>query len=98
MQARALVHAAQQQQQHLQQISSNLPPHLPSYSTASATAAAAGTSAAAGGTTAVAGGQAGHVTGIRGPREAAAGAGPEDAVKGRFKAAISTLWCSTWVN
>jgi hypothetical protein len=71
LQARALIQAAQIQQQHLKQISSNLPQHLPSHNTAPQGAAASIATAAAGAAT---------VSGVRGP--AAATAGADDAVKG----------------
>ena len=81
-QARALVQAAQLQQQHLQQISSNLPQHLPSFNTApqagSASTAAAGSAGAA------------AVTGVRGP--AAATAGADDAVKGGLMLHGTATW------
>lgn len=71
--ARALIQAAQLQQRHLQQISSNLPQHLPSFQTAPQSAAAAAGVKPAGATA---------VSGVRGPAAATA----EDAVKGKAAA------------
>lgn len=85
LQARALIQAAQLQQRHLQQISSNLPQHLPSFQTGPQAAAAAQGVKPTGATA---------VSGVRGPAAATA----EDAVKGEETSDAQPRLCASWCS
>lgn len=89
MQARALLHAAELQRQHLQQISSGLPQHLPGAPVPTTQQAAAAALGGGGGVQPLGQQQqyGATVLGVRGPGAADAGAGP---MRGDGKGASAT--------